>query len=136
MTQAWRIRWVRDNDWLGVTDDNRAMLVSTGPGDGLSPSDHLLMAVGASVGGDLNDLLSEMGLKYEKIDVNVSGKVKENEDSFGEIDVQVDVDTGIFGGIQYIKKMTNVIMDRMCPVINTLKGGVSIRHTASIVESK
>ncbi len=72
-TVTTRVKWIEEKSFLGVGSNNRAVLMSSSDGPGVSPMQMLLLGLGGCASIDIVDILRKQRQPFEGLEVEVSG---------------------------------------------------------------
>ena len=120
-------------EWFGVNRDGKGMLFTTGPGAASTPVDFMLLTVGACSGDDVKYVLEKNDKKVNGLKMEIEGEWAEGTPRrFKEIRVKYTADSDATK--EDVGKVADVVLQKLCPVANTLAGKPCIHVKASLVK--
>jgi putative redox protein len=130
-----RVKWVEGRTFLGVDDNGRAALMSSGDGPGVSPMQMLLLGLGGCSLIDVLSILQKQRQRVIDVEVEVRGvRGAELPRPWETVDLHYVV-TGEGLEDAKVARAINLSLEKYCGVHGTLSGVADIRHDYEIRES-
>ena len=128
-----RVKWIEGMTFLGVDDNGRAALMTSGgDGPGVSPMQMLLLGLGGCSMVDILLILQKQRQRVADVEVEVRGvRGQEAPRPWETIDLHYIV-TGQCLEEAKVARAINLSLEKYCGVHGTLSGVANIRHDYEI----
>lgn len=129
------VKWVQDRTFLGVDDNGRAAVMSSGGGPGVSPMQMLLLGLGGCAMVDVLLILEKQRQPVTDVNVEVSGvRGDEGARPWKTIGMHFVVN-GAGLDAQKVERAVALSLEKYCGVYATLSGVADITHTVEVREA-
>ncbi len=131
-----RVTWIEDRTFLGVDDNGRAAVMSSGgDGPGVSPMQMLLLGLGGCASVDVLLILGKQRLSVADVDVEVHGvRGDEGARPWKKIDMRFVV-CGEDLDEHKVERAVSLSLEKYCGVYATISGVADISHTVEVREA-
>jgi putative redox protein len=127
-----RVRWVEGKTMLGVDDNGRSAVLSSGDGPGVSPMQMLLLGLGGCSMVDLVGILQKQRQPFTSVEVEIKGKRGEEQPRPWETITLHFIVTGADLDVDKVARAVDLSVERYCGAHATLKGVAHITHDFEI----
>ena len=119
------------SEWWCTDNNGRGIICSAGNGSAPSPTNYLLMALGACSGSGIKFNLEKRGKEIRNLDIDITGDwVRDPSLRIGKIQLNVTVDADI--DQQTFSKIVEDVKEKFCPVAGTLLRATNITSAAFV----
>jgi putative redox protein len=129
------VKWVEGKTFLGVDDNGRAALMSSGgDGPGVSPMQMLLLGLGGCSMVDILLILQKQRQSVTDVDVEIQGmRSEEGARPWETIDLHFVV-SGAGLDSAKVERAIGLSLEKYCGAYATLRGVAQIRHGFEVRE--
>ncbi|EIV8491078.1 OsmC family protein [Vibrio vulnificus] len=127
------VKWIEDLRFVGKTDKNQEIIMSSGDGTYFSPMEMVLMAAGGCSSVDVVDGLKTAGQKVSSVNAKLS---TERRETAPRIFTAVNIHFVVSGeqlDEAIVAKVTADSLEKYCSVCLMLGAGVEMTHSWEIV---
>jgi putative redox protein len=128
-----RVRWVEGKTFLGIDDNGRSAVMSSGAdGPGVSPMQMLLLGLGGCSMVDLVGILQKQRQPFVSVEAEIKGvRGAEQPRPWEQITLHFII-TGEGLDADKVARAVDLAVERYCGVHATLKGVANITHDFEI----
>ena len=124
------------DEWLCINKSGKGIIMSTLPGHSITPTDGVLFALGTCSADDVKIGLEEKGFKVNKVSAFLDGEIdKLPKRRLRDIKIRFEVD-GDSIPAEKVKEVAIDVINRVCPVANTLVSQPKIIAKAKVIKPK
>ncbi|EHH2532411.1 OsmC family protein [Vibrio parahaemolyticus] len=127
------VKWIEDLRFVGKTDKNQEIIMSSGDGTYFSPMEMVLMAAGGCSSVDVVDGLKSAGQKVVSVNAKLTTERRETAPRiFTQVNIHFEV-SGDELDPEVVAKVAADSLEKYCSVCLMLGKGVEMTHSWEIV---
>lgn len=129
-----RVKWIEERTFLGIGENGRSAVMSSGEGPGVSPMQMLLLGLGGCSGVDIVDILRKQHQPLTDLQIEISGeRGSEYPKPWERIHIHYIV-VGAGLDPHKVERAINLSVEKYCGAHATLAGVAKITHDHEICE--
>ncbi|MSR21990.1 MAG: OsmC family peroxiredoxin [Gemmatimonadetes bacterium] len=129
-----RVKWTgRSRVFEGTTQEAPVITLDGDSGEGPSPTEALLMSLGACIAIDVREILEKGRVAVSDLEVEVDGdRAPEPPRRFTSIRVAVRVKGPVEADRPKLERAVQLSHDKYCSIFHTLRPDLNVRFSASL----